>query len=113
MYNTCSVRLHEIKKCPRSYMYLHVHTVTKGGHLLTDHVIGGLVTCRLEGEARVEKVIKRVQEYLEKRQSGADSTVLCRIYIRRIEHLYYKVCMTVCMCVTIVSQVITHVHVGQ
>lgn len=46
---------------------------------------------KLEGEARVEKIIKRVQEYLEKRHAGTGPTVLCRMYIRRIEHLYYKI----------------------
>ena len=51
-----------------------------------------IVTCRLEGEARVEKVIKRVQEYLEKKLGDTNPEILCRVYIRRIEHLYYKVC---------------------
>ena len=50
-----------------------------------------IVTRRLEGEARIEKIIKRVQAYLEKQVGETDPKTLCRIYIRRIEHLYYKV----------------------
>lgn len=37
----------------------------------------------------MSSLIQRVQAYLEEKNS--DPTVLCRVYMRRIEHLYYKV----------------------
>lgn len=43
---------------------------------------------RLKDETRVCSIIDKVQEYLE-RQSENDAE-LCRIYMRKIEHLYYK-----------------------
>lgn len=42
----------------------------------------------MKDETRVCYIIDKVQEYLE-RQSENDSE-LCRIYMRKIEHLYYK-----------------------
>ncbi|XP_046733998.1 eukaryotic translation initiation factor 3 subunit C [Diprion similis] len=42
---------------------------------------------RLKDEKRVATIIDKVQEYLE-RQSVVSE--LCRIYLRKIEHLYYK-----------------------
>ncbi|XP_015512443.1 eukaryotic translation initiation factor 3 subunit C [Neodiprion pinetum] len=42
---------------------------------------------RLKDEKRVSTIIDKVQEYLE-RQSVVSE--LCRIYLRKIEHLYYK-----------------------
>ena len=37
------------------------------------------------------ELICAVQKYLETREGDDRDTNLCRIYIRRIEHLYYKV----------------------
>jgi len=39
----------------------------------------------------VYNLICEVQKYLETREGESRDTNLCRIYIRRIEHLYYKV----------------------
>ena len=36
-------------------------------------------------------LICRVQEYLERKYGQSRPDLLCRIYMRRIEHLYYKV----------------------
>lgn len=46
---------------------------------------------RLQWEAKVADLIERVQEYLENEYAGIRPDILCRVYIRRIEHLYYKV----------------------
>lgn len=42
---------------------------------------------RLKDEKRVTQIIDKVQEYLERQGVAPD---LCRIYLRKIEHLYYK-----------------------
>lgn len=42
---------------------------------------------RLKDEAKVAATIDKVQKYLER---GNVQTELCRIYLRKIEHLYYK-----------------------
>ncbi|XP_064460726.1 eukaryotic translation initiation factor 3 subunit C-like [Ornithodoros turicata] len=42
---------------------------------------------RLKDEKEVCKIIERLQAYLETRGSSSE---LCRVYLRRIEHLYYK-----------------------
>lgn len=42
---------------------------------------------RLKDEARVAKIIDKVQVYLERSNIQSE---LCRIYLRKIEHLYYK-----------------------
>uniref|UniRef100_A0A1B6E4Z8 Eukaryotic translation initiation factor 3 subunit C n=1 Tax=Clastoptera arizonana TaxID=38151 RepID=A0A1B6E4Z8_9HEMI len=42
---------------------------------------------RLSDEKRVATIIDKVQEFLEKQKNPPE---LCRIYIRKIEHLYYK-----------------------
>ncbi|KAJ9576210.1 hypothetical protein L9F63_006943 [Diploptera punctata] len=42
---------------------------------------------RLKDEKRVSAIIDKVQEYLERQSMSAE---LCRIYLRKIEHLYYK-----------------------
>ncbi len=36
-------------------------------------------------------LIQRVQEYLEDKHGDSEPELLCRIYMRRIDHLYYKV----------------------
>lgn len=36
-------------------------------------------------------LIQRVQEYLEDKHGDSQPELLCRIYMRRIDHLYYKV----------------------
>ncbi|CAI8034637.1 Eukaryotic translation initiation factor 3 subunit C [Geodia barretti] len=46
---------------------------------------------KLQGEKTVCSLIQRVQAYLEHRLLDSHPNVLCQIYIRRIEHLYYKV----------------------
>jgi translation initiation factor 3 subunit C len=42
---------------------------------------------RLKDEKMVATIIDKVQEYLERQKLSAE---LCRIYLRKIEHLYYK-----------------------
>uniref|UniRef100_A0A1B6HN24 Eukaryotic translation initiation factor 3 subunit C n=1 Tax=Homalodisca liturata TaxID=320908 RepID=A0A1B6HN24_9HEMI len=42
---------------------------------------------RLSDEKRVSKIIDKVQEFLERQGNPSE---LCRIYLRKIEHLYYK-----------------------
>ena len=46
---------------------------------------------RLQDEKKVYELICAVQKYLETRGGSDRDSNLCRIYIRRIEHLYYKV----------------------
>ncbi len=46
---------------------------------------------RLQWESKVADIIQRMQEYIEEKFGGEEPEMLCRIYIRRIEHLYYKV----------------------
>ena len=46
-------------------------------------------TFRLKDEASVCSVIESLQEYLEDRQATTEE--LCRIYLKRIMHVYYKV----------------------
>ena len=50
-----------------------------------------LLSFRLQGEKNVYDLIKRVQAYMESRLIDSHPVILCSIYIRRIEHLYYKV----------------------
>lgn len=50
-----------------------------------------LCVYRLQGEGKVTKLIQRVQEYLENKYGNSEPELLCRIYMRRIDHLYYKV----------------------
>lgn len=45
---------------------------------------------KLQGEAKVTDLIGKVQKYLE-RDPETKPDRLCRIYIRKIEHLYYKI----------------------
>ncbi|KAK7873145.1 hypothetical protein R5R35_006367 [Gryllus longicercus] len=42
---------------------------------------------RLKDEKRVSHIIDKVQEYLERQGVSSE---LCRIYLRKIEHVYYK-----------------------
>lgn len=42
---------------------------------------------RLKDEAKVAGIIDKVQKYLERTNVQSE---LCRIYLRKIEHLYYK-----------------------
>lgn len=42
---------------------------------------------RLKDEKQVASIIDKVQEYLEKQGTVSE---LCRVYLRKIEHLYYK-----------------------
>lgn len=42
---------------------------------------------RLKDESKVAGIIDKVQKYLEEHNV---QTELCRIYLRKIEHLYYK-----------------------
>lgn len=42
---------------------------------------------RLTDEKRVAAIIDKVQEFLERQGTSSE---LCRIYLRKIEHLYYK-----------------------
>lgn len=59
---------------------------------VTSLILCALVSfCRLQGEAKVTQLIRRVQEYLESKYGDSEPELLCRIYMRRIDHLYYKV----------------------
>ena len=49
------------------------------------------VSCRLKGERKVTELIERIRIYLEGRKGASHDDDLCRIYILKIEHLYYKV----------------------
>jgi translation initiation factor 3 subunit C len=42
---------------------------------------------RLKDEKMVTLIVDKVQEHLERQSLSAE---LCRIYLRKIEHLYYK-----------------------
>lgn len=42
---------------------------------------------RLKDETIVSNIIDKVQKYLEEKGSVSE---LCRIYLRKIEHMYYK-----------------------
>lgn len=42
---------------------------------------------RLSDEKRVSKIIDKVQDFLERQGNPSE---LCRIYLRKIEHMYYK-----------------------
>ncbi|XP_017794023.1 PREDICTED: eukaryotic translation initiation factor 3 subunit C isoform X2 [Habropoda laboriosa] len=42
---------------------------------------------RLKDEKQVSTIIDKVQEYLERQRTVSE---LCRVYLRKIEHLYYK-----------------------
>lgn len=42
---------------------------------------------RLKDEKQVSTIIDKVQEYLERQGTVSE---LCRVYLRKIEHLYYK-----------------------
>lgn len=53
--------------------------------------VSSVVFPRLQGEAKVTGLIERVQLYMENRYRVSQPQVLCRIYMRRIDHLYYKV----------------------
>ena len=106
----CSLYGSEISLC--IYDQLHVYELQWDIHVLQSlistrlsflhhvhlHVYMHAPTCvygvclfRLQGEKRVYDLIKRVQAYLEPRFSESRPDILCSIYIRRIEHLYYKV----------------------
>ena len=52
---------------------------------------GLVMVNRLQDEKKVYELICAVQKYLETREGENRDVNLCRIYIRRIEHLYYKV----------------------
>ena len=43
----------------------------------------------MKDERAVCRIIERVQDYLEGR---ATTDEICRIYLKRIEHTYYKIC---------------------
>ena len=45
---------------------------------------------KLQNEAIVERLITRVQCYLQRKHGDSNPAALVRIYIRRIEHLYFK-----------------------
>lgn len=42
---------------------------------------------RLKDEVTVTKIIEQVLPYVEKH---GDDTEVCRVYLRKIDHLYYK-----------------------
>ena len=49
-----------------------------------------LLLLRLQAERRITDIIDRTLKYLEKQSTSTNDADLCRIYIMRIEHLYYK-----------------------
>ena len=67
------------------------------------------LSLRLQGEKKMYSLIMRLEAYLEPRLKDSRPNVLCHIYIRRIEHLYYKVnqcsehrtwmCVSISVCV--------------
>ena len=61
--------------------------------MITAQYICRVVQCphRLQAETTITKRVQRVQHYMEQKYRGTDPNLLCRIYIRMIEHLYYKV----------------------
>ncbi|XP_011403348.1 PREDICTED: eukaryotic translation initiation factor 3 subunit C-like [Amphimedon queenslandica] len=46
---------------------------------------------KLQAERRVTDIVDRTLKYLEKQSTATEDANLCRIYIMRIDHLYYKV----------------------
>jgi len=46
-----------------------------------------ILIIRLKDEKQVATIIDKVQEYLERQDIVSE---LCRVYLRKIEHLYYK-----------------------
>ena len=42
---------------------------------------------RLKDEIQICAIIEKLQKYLEKNGSPSD---ICRVYLRKIEHIYYK-----------------------
>jgi len=46
-----------------------------------------ILIIRLKDEKQVAAIIDKVQEYLEKQGTVSE---LCRVYLRKIQHLYYK-----------------------
>lgn len=67
---------------------LYVERLVTMVTILVDHMTN---IYRLQDEKKVYELICAVQKYLETREGDDRDTNLCRIYIRRIEHLYYKV----------------------
>ena len=65
----------------------------RGGVTVVTNLMGDTINIvhRLQDEKKVYELICAVQKYLETREGEDRDTNLCRIYIRRIEHLYYKV----------------------
>jgi isochorismate synthase EntC len=53
---------------------------------MTTRKIFILIT-RLKDEKQVAAIIDKVQEYLERQGTVSE---LCRVYLRKIQHLYYK-----------------------
>ena len=64
------------------------------------------VVCRLKNEGKVTELLERVQKYIEDRAQPNKDSELCRIYMRRIEHLYYKVYM----CTRVITQLDRQCH---
>lgn len=50
---------------------------------------------RLKDEQAICDIIEKLEAYIEK---GNDSEAVCRIYLRHIEHLYYKVSVAGYLC---------------
>ena len=71
-----------------------IHTTCRSYHTsLYDCRSKGLIinfclTVRLRDEEKVCQLITMLQEYLEVNGSRSE---ICRVYLRHIEHLYYKV----------------------
>lgn len=50
-----------------------------------------LHSCRLKDEREVTQLMEKAQLYIENRLSQDKGSEICRMYMRRIDHLYYKV----------------------
>ena len=48
---------------------------------------------RLKDERTVCKLLEKLEKYIEKKGTTEE---MCRLYIKRIEHIYYRVCITSC-----------------
>lgn len=69
----------------------HSQNMTQKHSDLSQVYICTFCSSRLQGEKKVYELIKRIQVYMEPRLRDSHPDILCSIYIRRIEHLYYKV----------------------
>jgi len=46
------------------------------------------------------QIIEELESYLQMQRQVTDDE-MCRVYLKRIQHLYYKVCLFVCCLLTV------------